>query len=144
MNRRWIGRALIATLISACASSTASSETRLTPFMNNDQPIQVNARSATESRVWTFSSRHQRVVGGTCETNSVPQISVITAPANGTVRMIEGDVKQNECPNLIRGVLVYYTPRVGFVGHDQVVFKWKGDETTNGLDRQRILSINVQ
>jgi hypothetical protein len=60
------------------------------------------------------------------------------------VRLARGSVKQPECPNTIEGIQIFYRPNSGFSGQDRIVFHRKGDASTNGIDRQRVLSVTVQ
>ena len=112
--------------------------------MRNEEVFHVTAPKNQETRIWNFSTRYQRRVGDYCQTDSIPEINVAVPPANGTVRLVRGSVKQPECPNPIEGIQVFYRPNSGFSGQDRIVFQRKGDASTNGIDRPRVVNVTVQ
>jgi hypothetical protein len=80
-----------------------------------DKSVKANSRTAVGA-FFTYSE-------GTCQASVVPDVTVRTKPANGTVAIEVKDVTMkpdSSCPGArMRGPVFIYTPAKGFRGSDQ-------------------------
>lgn len=85
-----------------------------------------------------------------CHSAAVPEAKVVSAPANGKteVAMEPKVVNAGRCgPITIYYRTVYYTPRSGFRGTDQVVVEFYSEvfaESSRQTSRRQLVNINVR
>jgi hypothetical protein len=118
---------------------------------------QITVTRNTEYRVRAFSNKSQltHTFGGRenlvsqltyplCRDDVLPEVRLSKPPSHGTVRLVVGKTQPLYCPNLIRGIVLFYKPAAGFVGRDKFTVERKGDYRSNGLDQEFTFVVTVK
>ena len=115
-------------VVACAATGVAAQDARRT--IARSVLIDRETRVGAHSNGWPSS-------GGACNPNAAAQITVVTPPANGSVRTEVQMMKDPDCSNPVQGTAILYRPRPGFTGTDSFVVSRRnvtgGTDAWNGI-----------
>src|SRR4051812_37515863 len=109
---------LLSSFLVVCGVPVAGAISQIRTERTLDRKVPHDQESRVASHWWSYKSRSSDPY---CQISSLPVLTIVTSPRNGTTRFATANVKPGNCLNEIEGTVVMYKPNPGFIGQDQFV-----------------------